>query len=61
MSLRHKVPVQFIVDQLAKDTGFNSFDRALSRVLKKYIPEGELVLSSDICPSCGKAEFTGWL
>lgn len=54
MSLRHGVPLQFTIDQLVRDTGFNSFNRAISRVLKKYIIDGEQVMSSDKCPSCGR-------
>jgi ribonucleoside-diphosphate reductase alpha chain len=53
MSLRHKVPIPFIVDQLAKDTQFDSFEKAVSRTLKNYIEEGEKVLTSDVCPVCG--------
>ena len=53
MSLRHRVPVQFIVDQLMKDAHFISFERAVARILEKYIPEGEPVLSNRTCPQCG--------
>jgi hypothetical protein len=54
MSLRHGVPIAFVVDQLSKTGNFSSFERAVSRVLKKYIPENEEVLSEDGCPTCGK-------
>lgn len=54
MSLRHNVPLPFIVDQLAKDKQFDSFEKAVSRTLKNYIGEGEKVLTSDhTCPICG--------
>lgn len=54
MSLRHGTPLQIIVDQLQKNTmsGFFDFDRCVSRVLKHYIKEGEIVITSDICPEC---------
>lgn len=52
MSLRHGVPLQFIVDQLQKDTNFVSFEKAVSRVLKKYIKEGEKVMTNQKCPEC---------
>jgi len=55
MSLRHSVPLPFIVDQLAKTDNFSSFERAASRILKKYIPDDEEVISGGNCPSCGKA------
>lgn len=53
MSLRHKVPLQFIVDQLNKDSGFIAFEKVLSRVLKKYIKDGEFVKHNEVCPECG--------
>lgn len=53
MSLRHKVPLEFIIDQLAKSNSFVSFGRVVARVLKKYIKNGEISKSSSICPECG--------
>lgn len=53
MSLRHGTPLQFIVDQLIKDTNFADCERGISRVLKKYIRDGEQVLSNGgTCPEC---------
>lgn len=52
MSLRHGTPLQFIVDQLSKSRNFLAFERAVSRVLKKYIKDGEVVMTGDICPDC---------
>lgn len=52
MSLRHGTPLQFIVDQLSKSKNFLSFERAVSRVLKKYIKDGEVVMTRDVCPEC---------
>lgn len=52
MSLRHGTPLQFVVDQLARDKNFYGFERAVSRVLKKYIKDGEKVLTSEACPEC---------
>ncbi len=57
MSLRHSVPLQFIVDQLSKDKNFMGFERVVSRTLKKYIQEGEAVKTSKICPECGNKEL----
>jgi ribonucleotide reductase alpha subunit len=54
MSLRHNVPLQFIVDQLNKTKRFGTFSKGMARVLKKYIKEGETVLSAEKCPECGK-------
>ncbi len=53
MSLRHGVPVEFIVDQLSKDRNFLGFEKSLGRVLKKYIQEGKKVSLSEKCPDCG--------
>lgn len=55
MSLRHGTPLQFVVDQLQKDRRWSGFEKSVSRVLKKYIKEGEKVRSSEICPNCGGA------
>jgi ribonucleoside-diphosphate reductase alpha chain len=51
-SLRHGVPVNFIVEQLSKDAGsdFHSFGKVIGRVLKKYIPDGSK--ATEKCPSC---------
>ncbi len=54
MSLRHGTPLQIIIDQLQKNniSGFFEFDKCVARVLKKYIDNGEEVITSDICPNC---------
>ena len=53
MSIRHGVPLQVITTQLQKDKNFMGFEKSVSRVLKKYIVEGEEVLSTEECPECG--------
>lgn len=55
MSLRHGVPLQFICDQMNKDSKFGSFQKGIARVLKTYIKEGEEVKSrnNNTCPECG--------
>jgi len=54
MALRHGTPLQFIVSQLQKDTGFADLERGMARVLKAYIKDGEEVVTSDrACPECG--------
>lgn len=55
LSLRHGIPVQYIVEQLQKDknSGMQSFSKAMSRVLKSYIPDGTRSTSDKTCPSCG--------
>jgi ribonucleoside-diphosphate reductase alpha chain len=52
MSLRHGANIKFIVEQLNKSNGnITSFGKAVARILKKYIPEGE---SSTLkCEDCG--------
>ena len=55
MALRHGTPLQFIVDQLIKDTNFTDCERGISRVLKHYIEDGEKVLTSGtVCENCGE-------
>jgi len=52
-SLRHGVPIQFIVDQLQKATeDITSMGAAAARVLKKYIKNGE-VAKGQVCSECG--------
>ncbi len=55
MALRHGTPLQFVVDQLNKDTNFLDCERGIARVLKKYINDGERVITSDnMCQECGE-------
>jgi ribonucleoside-diphosphate reductase alpha chain len=56
MSLRYKVPIYFIVDQLTKDSQFISFERVVARHLKKYIKEGEIAVGKE-CPGCGSKKL----
>lgn len=57
LSLRHGVPIKYICDQLTKDPEDDlfSFNRALARVLKKHIEEGEK--SGLECPNCHAAKM----
>jgi ribonucleoside-diphosphate reductase alpha chain len=59
MALRHGTPLQFIIEQLSKDTNFEDFERVISRVLKRYIIDGEEVIAGDSkCEECdGKLVF----
>lgn len=54
MALRHGTPLQFVVDQMSKSKHFMGFERAVSRVLKKYIKDGEKVMTGDVCPECNE-------
>jgi len=57
MSIRHGVPLDFIVDQLSKDGGIGDINKVLSRILKKYIKEGLSVRSGTKCDSCGSTNL----
>lgn len=57
MSLRHEVPLEFVVDQLAKDKNFVGFEKSVGRILKKYIKDDSVVHTSDICPTCGSDQL----
>jgi len=58
MSLRHGTPIEFISDQLAKERqDFTAFNKAIARVLKKYLVDGEKVESRGGCPECGGQEM----
>jgi len=52
-SLRHGVPVQFLVEQMQKDKEADlfSFSKVISRCLKNYIIDGTKV--DRTCPQCG--------
>jgi ribonucleoside-diphosphate reductase alpha chain len=53
-SLRHGVDIQFVVQQLEKSDGnITSFNKAISRVLKKYIKDGTKEHGAK-CPSCSQ-------
>lgn len=56
-SLRHGTPVSFLSEQLSKEGKINDFNKVLSRVLKKYIKDGEKVKSSAKCGSCGSTDL----
>jgi ribonucleoside-diphosphate reductase alpha chain len=52
--MRHQVPLEFIVAQMNKVKKFGTFQKAIARVLKYYIPDGEMISSNKAeCPECG--------
>ena len=57
LSLRHGVPIKYICEQITRtgcEGDLHSFQRAMARVLKKFIAEGE---KSEIeCPICKSTE-----
>ena len=54
LSLRHGIPIQFVVEQLQKDkfSEMTSFSKVLGRVLKTYIKDGIKASSGKKCPDC---------
>lgn len=60
LQMRHHIPLQFSVDQLNKTKRFDTFSKTMARVLKRYIEDGEKVISKShsICPECsGELHF----
>lgn len=61
LSLRHGVPVQFIVEQLnkgsEKDSDLFSFSKVTARVLKSYIKDGTST-SQKKCTECGSDQLS---
>ena len=55
LALRHGIPVNFVVDQLQKDTSADmfAFARCMARVLKGYIPDGTKSTNEKKCKDCG--------
>jgi len=58
LALRHKVPLQFLVEQLQKDKEADmfSFSRVVARCLKKYIADGTKVSNGIIECNCEYSE-----
>lgn len=55
LSLRHGADVKFVVEQILKSEteSMTTFSKAVARVLKEYIKQGEEVTgSASTCPSC---------
>ncbi len=59
LSLRHGVPVQFVCEQMSKSLNedMQSFAKVLSRVLKKYIPDGTKSSIEKSCSNCGSVNI----
>jgi len=55
LTLRHQIPINFIVEQLqkGKNEDMFSFSRVLARVLKTYIPDGTKSTGDKSCKDCG--------
>lgn len=55
LTLRHQIPINFIVEQLqkGKNDDMFSFSRVLARVLKSYIPDGTKSTGDKVCKNCG--------
>ncbi len=51
MSLRHGIPVEYLVDQLSKDGTIVDLNNVMARLLKKYIKNRDR--KKEICPQCG--------
>lgn len=56
LALRHGTPIQYVVEQLQKDThsDITSFSKVIARVLKNYIVDGTKSTAQRKCPSCNK-------
>lgn len=59
LTLRHGIPINFIVEQLqkGKNDDMFSFSRVLARVLKSFIPDGTASTSVKVCENCGSASL----
>lgn len=51
MSLRHGVPIEYLVEQLLKDGSIVDINMVLGRLLRKYITNKNK--NNKICPQCG--------
>lgn len=59
LSMRHGVPVQYLVEQLRKDrhSDLQSFSTVIARVLKNYIKDGTKVTAEKTCQACGSTNL----
>jgi ribonucleoside-diphosphate reductase alpha chain len=59
LSLRHGVPVQYLVEQLRKDrhSDLQSFSTLIARVLKGYIVDGTRATIEKTCTECGSTNL----
>lgn len=57
MSLRHNVPIEFIVETLSKDGDIFDANKILARILKKYIKDGTKVKTSQKCNNCDNTDL----
>ena len=55
LALRHGTPIQYVVEQLGRDKEAEmfTFSKSVSRVLKKYIPDGTPSKAEKVCSDCG--------
>ena len=57
LTIRHGIPIKYVCEQITKkgvEGDLFSFQRAMARILKKYISEGE---KSEVeCPQCGSKD-----
>jgi ribonucleoside-diphosphate reductase alpha chain len=51
MSLRHGVPIEYLVEQLSKDGSVVDVNMVLGRLLRKYMKKKNQ--NSEACPQCG--------
>lgn len=59
LALRHRIPLQYVVEQMLKDkqSDMFSFAKVVARVLKTYIPDGVRSSSEKKCASCGSGSL----
>lgn len=55
-SLRHGIPVEYLVEQLSKDGSVVDINNVLARILRKYVKQNE-IKKKDACPQCGGSEL----
>ncbi len=55
MSLRHGIPIEYLVEQLSKDGSVVDVNNVLARLLRKYNKKKES--STEKCPQCGSTEL----
>lgn len=55
-SLRHGVPIEYLIEQLSKDGNIVDINNVLARLLKKHVRK-KSQKKADVCPSCGSHQM----
>jgi ribonucleoside-diphosphate reductase alpha chain len=56
-ALRHGCPIEFLTEQLSKSGNVSDINKVIARLLKKFIKDGQVVKSNEVCQSCNSSNL----